>query len=268
MQAALQTRDFRLFRFAQTGDVVLLDVFVLRRALPSQDEETFSTGDWGRLAAGVMVLALAAPLMLVREFARQMSFAHLELKRATALDVAAAGLQFVALFVLAACGYLTVTTTLATLAVASGIATVGWLATSRQGMLARASATVSDWVHNWGFSRWALASQLLASTTPYVMPWVIAATHGEAQTGLLGACMTLVGLSNTFLQGLCNFLSPRAAQAIVSAELFRENRTVILGYGGLIVEGVLQKRDGSVSVRAERFWPVPELAETASHDFR
>lgn len=167
----------------------------------------------GPVANAFWLLLFAAPLMLVREFARQMSFAHLELKRATALDVTAAGLQFVALFVLAASGYLTVMTTLATLALASGIATIGWLATSRQGMLARLSATVSDWVHNWQFSRWALASQLLASTTPYVMPWVIAVTHGEAQTGLLGACMTLVGLSNTFLQGLCNFLSPRAAQA-------------------------------------------------------
>ncbi len=57
------------------------------------------------------------------------------------------------------------------------------------------------------------------------------------------------------------------SQAIVSPELFREHRATILGHGGLIVEGVLQKRDGSVSVRAERFWPVSELAPTASHDF-
>src|SRR5204863_9010217 len=84
---------------------------------------------------------------------------------------------------------------------------------SKQRMVASITAAVSDWLHNWIFARWALASQLLACTTPYVMPWVVAVSHGEAQTGLLGACSTLVGLSNTFLQGLCNFLSPRAAQA-------------------------------------------------------
>src|SRR5262245_40279832 len=50
------------------------------------------------------LLAIAAPLMLVREFARQMSFAHLDLMRATAMDVAAAGLQFVALVVLSMTG--------------------------------------------------------------------------------------------------------------------------------------------------------------------
>ena len=58
------------------------------------------------------------------------------------------------------------------------------------------------------------------------------------------------------------------SQAIVTPDLLRENRTLIVGQAGLIVEGVLQKRDGSVSVRAERFWPIAELAQTPSHDFR
>jgi error-prone DNA polymerase len=58
------------------------------------------------------------------------------------------------------------------------------------------------------------------------------------------------------------------SQAIVTPDLLRENRTLIVGQAGLIVEGILQKRDGSVSVRAERFWPIAELAQTPSHDFR
>ncbi|MEO8504052.1 MAG: error-prone DNA polymerase [Acidobacteriota bacterium] len=58
------------------------------------------------------------------------------------------------------------------------------------------------------------------------------------------------------------------SQAIVTPDLFRENRTTIVGNAGLIVEGVLQKRDGSVSVKAERFWPIRDFAETPSHDFR
>jgi hypothetical protein len=49
--------------------------------------------------AAFWLLVVAAPLMLVREFARQMSFAHLDLQRATLLDVVASTLQFAALFV-------------------------------------------------------------------------------------------------------------------------------------------------------------------------
>jgi len=165
------------------------------------------------VASAFWLLVLAAPLLLFREFARQMSFAHLELGRATVIDIAAALVQFVTLLALATSGRLTVTATLAIIAVSSGMAAIGWLATSTRNMIACLPFAVRDWLHNWRFARWALASQLLSSTTPYVMPWVIAVTHGEAQTGLLGACSTLVGFPNMFLMGLCNFLSPRTAQA-------------------------------------------------------
>jgi O-antigen/teichoic acid export membrane protein len=178
------------------------------------------------MAGAFWLLAVATPLVLFREFARQMSFAHLELTRATLLDIAAAIVQFAALILLAMSGQLTVTSTLATIAVASGIAAVGWLATSTRSMIACLPFAVRDWVHNWRFARWALASQLLSSTTPYVMPWVIAVTHGEAQTGLLGACSTLVGFPNMFLMGLCNFLSPRTAQAYAHGGL-QELRSVL-----------------------------------------
>jgi error-prone DNA polymerase len=58
------------------------------------------------------------------------------------------------------------------------------------------------------------------------------------------------------------------AQAIVAPELFRAHRRLIVGTPGLIVEGVLQHRDGSMSVRAERFRPLPTMtAAIPSHDF-
>ena len=43
-------------------------------------------------------------------------------------------------------------------------------------------------------------------------------------------------------------------QAIVSPDLLRNYRTVIVGAGGLVVEGILQHRDGTLSVHGERFW--------------
>jgi O-antigen/teichoic acid export membrane protein len=179
-----------------------------------------------QVAGAFWLLVIAAPLLLFREFARQMSFAHLELARATVLDVAAALVQFAALLILAMSGRLTVTSTLAVVAVASGMAAIGWLATGTRSMIACLPFAARDWFHNWRFARWALASQLATSTTPYIMPWIIAVTHGEAQTGLLGACSTLVGFPNMFLMGLCNFLSPRTAQAYAHGGL-AELRSVL-----------------------------------------
>ncbi len=58
------------------------------------------------------------------------------------------------------------------------------------------------------------------------------------------------------------------SQAIVSPELLQRERQILVGAAGLIVEGVLLQRDGSLSVRAERFWRLSDLAAAPSHDFR
>jgi error-prone DNA polymerase len=57
------------------------------------------------------------------------------------------------------------------------------------------------------------------------------------------------------------------AQAIVRPDLFREQRSVIVGSPGLVVEGILQKTDGTLSVKAERFWALKEFRSAPSHDF-
>jgi error-prone DNA polymerase len=61
------------------------------------------------------------------------------------------------------------------------------------------------------------------------------------------------------------------SQAIVTPDLLRENRQLLVASPGLLVEGIVQQKDGTVSVRAERFWSLTEIADGASppsHDFR
>ena len=57
-------------------------------------------------------------------------------------------------------------------------------------------------------------------------------------------------------------------QAMVSPQLLKKYRQTIVGSSALIIEGLLQKRDGSLSIRADRLWPLESLAEIPSHDFR
>ncbi|MEO7794700.1 MAG: error-prone DNA polymerase [Thermoanaerobaculia bacterium] len=56
-------------------------------------------------------------------------------------------------------------------------------------------------------------------------------------------------------------------QAIVKRALLLAHRATIVGNPGLVIEGVVQQRDGSVSLQAEKFWPLSELVRTPSHDF-
>ncbi|MBI3804629.1 MAG: error-prone DNA polymerase [Nitrospirae bacterium] len=57
------------------------------------------------------------------------------------------------------------------------------------------------------------------------------------------------------------------SQAILRPALFQRYRAVILSSPALIVEGILQKTDGTLSVRAGRVWPLKMEGEIPSHDF-
>lgn len=170
---------------------------------------------WGPagIRQSLLLLLCAAPLLWMREFVRQMSFAHLDVRAAIVTDLTITLTQLGALGYLAMLGQLTVASTLAVMGICCGLASISWLASGRQKFTLQWSAAWNDWCRNWTFSRWALASHVLACSSPYVLPWVVAATHGERETGTLGACATLVGLSNMFLVGLANYLSPKAARA-------------------------------------------------------
>jgi len=58
------------------------------------------------------------------------------------------------------------------------------------------------------------------------------------------------------------------SQAVVSPDLLQQHRKLIVGSPGLIVEGVLQKRDGTLSIKGEKFWSLRKIAAVPSHDFR
>jgi error-prone DNA polymerase len=56
-------------------------------------------------------------------------------------------------------------------------------------------------------------------------------------------------------------------QTIIRPDLFRQHRAFIVRTPVLMVEGTLQKQDGTISVRARRFEAVTADASVASHDF-
>jgi len=58
------------------------------------------------------------------------------------------------------------------------------------------------------------------------------------------------------------------SQAVVMPDQLKKHRRTIVSSSGLIVEGVLQKKDGSLSVKADKFWPIDRLERIPSHDFR
>ncbi|MEM9293741.1 MAG: error-prone DNA polymerase [Acidobacteriota bacterium] len=58
------------------------------------------------------------------------------------------------------------------------------------------------------------------------------------------------------------------AQAILQAELFRKHRATILNASGLVIEGKVQKKDGSLSVSAKKVWGLEQMVEGRGRDWR
>ncbi|WP_254507411.1 lipopolysaccharide biosynthesis protein [Anatilimnocola floriformis] len=201
---------------------------------------------WGPagIRSSLLLLLCAAPLLWMREFVRQMSFAHLDVRAAIVTDFTITLTQLGSLAYLAWLGELNVLSTLGVMGICCGLASVAWLASGRQKFNLQWSAAWNDWCRNWTFSRWALASHVLACSSPYILPWVVAATHGERETGTLGACATLVGLSNMLLIGLANYLSPKAARAYAEHGI-GELKRVLWQTATMFVVGL-----GSISVFA------------------
>jgi O-antigen/teichoic acid export membrane protein len=170
-------------------------------------------------AGAVWILAGAVPFLLLREYIRQVSLAHLRLTTVLAIDGCVCALQIGGLVLLGFCGWMTVGTAYAVMGVACAAACVGWFLARQQPLEFVRARIVADWRHNWTFARWSLASFLIGSATPALVPWLVALTHGEAATGVLAACVTLINCAGTYVTGVSNLLTPRAARAFASGGL-------------------------------------------------
>jgi len=161
----------------------------------------------------VCILLCSVPFLLMREFIRNLALSQLRMIDAIVIDAAVALLQLGLILVLGLLGLLTIPAVYAVMGLACLAACLYWRVGRTQSTeFVRASAW-DDWRQNWSFGKWALSSHLVGGSIPYIMPWIVAVAHGEAETGVLAAATTLVGLSNTFVMGLGNFLTPRAALA-------------------------------------------------------
>src|SRR6185436_12173077 len=115
---------------------------------------------------------------------------------AFSLDLLVAVVQLGLMLPLAIRGLLTVELTWLSIALASGAAALLWAVAKLERFRGSLSSAMIHARENWSFAKWALLTQVIGSSTPYLMPWIVASVHGARETGALGACTTIVGLSN------------------------------------------------------------------------
>jgi O-antigen/teichoic acid export membrane protein len=164
-----------------------------------------------RLDEIIWALAIVMPLILLREFARQVSFARLQVGVALLLDSGVFVVQTGGLLILVHFGTLSSSRAYWLIGGACGVASLVWLFWSRHAFAFSLDHVLPDLQQNWRLARWLFGSTIARAGSSQMYPWILTAFHGAAATGVFAACRGILFFANPFLIGLQNFLGPKFA---------------------------------------------------------
>jgi O-antigen/teichoic acid export membrane protein len=175
----------------------------------------------------LLVLAVTAPLVLLREFVRRFEFAALHVGRALAVDAVAAGLQVGGLWVLISRSSLSPANAHACLGLACGAPALVWLACRYSAFRFDRRQWLAHFEHALALGKWMFATSMTSIASAYAMQWLLCWNAGPAATGTWAACVTLTDLSNPFLLAICNLIGPAAAHALAAGGALQMRRLVL-----------------------------------------
>ena len=167
-----------------------------------------------QLSEFALVLSVAVPFVLMREFAWRFAFAHLKIGHALTLDLAVALLFLAALVWLGRTGQLSAATAFLSLAGSCGLVCFAWLYLARRQFalrLAHFSATLEQ---SWTLGKWLLSNQLAVQAMGYATYWLSLMIGGATVTGIYAACTSIVAFANPLVFGFFNILTPRFVRTL------------------------------------------------------
>ena len=159
-------------------------------------------------------LAVAAPFVLLREFARRFCFAHLKVVDALVLDVLVAALNIAILCSLAAMGRLSAATAFLSIGASCGVGGFAWLYVARSHFEPSFKHLSAIFRQSSSIGKWVLFSHLTAHAQGYSSHWLIMSVMGAAATGIYAACLSIVAFANPLIYGFCNILTPRFVRTL------------------------------------------------------
>ena len=160
-----------------------------------------------------LTLALGAPFILLRDHARQFCFAHLNIGHAVLVDFTSTAIHVGGIFWLAWTGYLSASSALAVMTVASGVSGVVWLWMDRNEIRIVSTRVFSDFRRQWVIGKWDCASEIAFTSQIYGLTWLLAFMLDNASVGIYAACMMSVQVLNPFLLGINSVLVPKTVRA-------------------------------------------------------
>lgn len=200
----------------------------------------FVAAGFEQFALATLLLALACPCVLLREFARRVVYAERKTDVAVAISggVGACQLGVMGALCLFAGGRLTATVAFVALAVSSVIGGGAWLALNRRQIQMRGAAIKESFRQNWTLGGWSLGTQISEIVALYMYPWLLALVVDERTVGVYAACAVLGAILLPLHIALSNVLVPEMVhvqQQSGSQATRRLTRQATLALGGIMV---------------------------------
>jgi O-antigen/teichoic acid export membrane protein len=165
------------------------------------------------MAPVVWALAATVAFIMLRDYVRRTCFADLRMSTALVLDTYVLIIQTSGLLYLARTGILSASRAYIVIGAACAIVALSCLVATRKRFVPALADSLSHLKRNWSFGKWVFAGKTAVLMSHQLYPWILAAYHGTAATGVFAACWSIVAFMNPVRIGIENFLGPRTAHA-------------------------------------------------------
>lgn len=151
---------------------------------------------------------------LLREFVRRYFIANVEFRKNFYFDTACITTLLGAFVLLIEAGKLNAATAISAMGASYALNVCIWYATRRN--VLRASREVFARVvrSSWELGRWILPGRVAMEVQGYLTHWVAAIMLSVSATGAFAACLSVVALSNPFVVGMLNIITPKTVRSI------------------------------------------------------
>jgi O-antigen/teichoic acid export membrane protein len=194
------------------------------------------SGNGSDYSSVALILSWVVPVWLLRDLARRISFADLDIASAAIVSLTTGIVQIGMVVTLFSQGLLTANWGLISIGIACLTAGCIWLVRNRHRFSIDIKRYFPDCKVNWEQGRWMAASQLTSVLAIYSIPWILAFFLGTVSAGIFAACESILRLANPIIVSISNILTPQASIAFSRgghnevATIVRRTTLVLLGF--------------------------------------
>ena len=174
------------------------------------------------------VLSAVLPFILLKEFARRISYAKFKVKSALIIDIFYLLFQVGGVVLIAYLGLLSASSAYLITGFASIVSVIFWFNEFRQEFTFSINHAISDFRRNRTLGKWIFFSGVAWMASTLLYPWFLGTMRGAIDVAIYGACTSVISLINPMLISFSNILEPTLSIAYAKGGLDLLKKPIML----------------------------------------